>query len=49
MQVWKCNDKCYFQISVKTVIGYRIGLSTETPEGKIELISCTKDMPYIMD
>ena len=30
-------------------MAYRVDISNETPEGKIELFSFTKDMPYIMD
>ena len=33
----------------KRVIDYRVDLSNEAPEGKIELLSFTKDMPYFMD
>ena len=49
MPAWKYNDKCYFKINSKKVIGYRNDLSNGTPEGKIELFSFTKYMPYIMD
>ena len=49
MPAWKYNDKCYLEINDKKVIGYRVDLSNEIPEGKIELFSVTKDMPYIMD
>ena len=48
MPVWKYNGKCYFNINDKQVIDYRVDLSNEMPEGKIDLVSFTKDMPYIM-
>ena len=49
MPVWKYKDKCYPKTNSKHVIDYRVDLFNETPEGKIEIFSFTKDMPYIMD
>ena len=49
MPVWKYNDKCYLRVIGKKVTEYRVDVSNETPEGKIEVFSFTKDMPYIMD
>ena len=48
MPIWKYSDKCDFEINDTKVIDYRVDLSNETPEGKIELLSFAKYMPYIM-
>ena len=49
MPVWKYNDKCYLRANEKKVTEYRVDVSNETPEGKFELFSFTKGMPYIMN
>ena len=49
MLVWKYNERYFSKMDDKKVIDYRVGLSNEIPEGKIELFSFTKDMPYITD
>ena len=49
MPVWKYNEKCHLKINDKIIIDYRVDVSNETPEGKIELFSVTKYMPYIME
>ena len=48
MPVCNYNDKCYLRINEKKVTEYRVDVSNETPEGKIELFSFTKYMPYII-
>ena len=49
MQVWKYHDKYFTRTNDKTVVEYRVDLSNEIPEGKTEVFSFTKCMPYIMD
>ena len=47
MPVWKYNDKCYLRINVKKVTDYAVDKSKT--DGDIEVISFTKDMPYVLD
>ena len=47
MPVWKYNERCCLKISYKQVIDYAVGKSKT--EGDIEVVSFTKDMPYILD
>ena len=48
MPAWKCSDKCYLKDKNKQIIDYRVDVSNEIPESKIEFFSFTKGMPYIM-
>ena len=47
MPVWRYNDKCYPKANDKSVSGYAVDKSKT--DGDIEVISFTKDMPYILD
>ena len=47
MPVWKYNEICYPAINDKRVTDYAVDKSKT--EGDIEVIICSKDMPYILD
>ena len=47
MLVWKYNDACCLNINDEQVSEYAVEVSKT--DGEIEVISFTKDMPYIMD
>ena len=52
MKILKCqfgNITIHIKTNDTKIIEYRVDLSNETAEGKIELTSLTKEMPYIMD
>ena len=41
IQVWECNDKCYLNVSDKTIQQYVIDQSNETQHGDQD-INCLK-------
>ena len=39
MPAWKCSDKCYLKDKNKQIIDYRVDVSNEIPESKIEFFN----------
>ena len=46
MPAWKYNAKCYLRINDKKITDYAVDKANTG--GDIEVISFTKDMPYIL-